>query len=550
MAVEERPSVGKMICEMVVEFSAVSNGRKNHSDRYKLDEEMEFKKQMENNTTDNTPSRLSYAISIRQTQTSKIQNLVEHTHIPESAQITETTLPLLNPYTVFKRSRSFSRIVTALVQHRSPPIKEYVQSIALDNYLIPASTTEQYVDLEIGQPLIDQWIKEGSISLTYYPNFNIPLRDLNLHNCLKIQLQIVGASMMPNSYMATLHHQIAYRLQDHALDLPIPGHTEDTIFIKAEREDEVPTIIQIPKQLPREKLTDIMPLKWITDYEKAFQNITPVVATDTKFIKLADGSIQTTYEQIGTSATQVTSTSATETSPSASLVFQVLMIRPVTTEKENLIHRFKPDELLFIRTRSIAISYGMLTQKCATLTVNAELVTNLPFIQSTEVLPDGSLKQPSQAEQVLNWHTRNATVQNRVLHSIDQKIDQVSHHVSQHDHQLQHLDSTMRNMYTDLQSRVSRLDVDLHQYINQGYFGPEFDSKEREIRQLKDQLDQITRDHFTSTPYIPRPHPYSPSLIFPTQSPPPPSRPPDHNQFFKSTRDIFRKYPPLSTHLE
>ncbi|KAK2637541.1 hypothetical protein Ddye_032333 [Dipteronia dyeriana] len=48
-----------------------------------------------------------------------------------------------------------------------------------------------------------------------------------------------------------------------------------------------------------------------------------------------------------------------------------------------------------------------------------------PFIQSTEVLPDGSLKHPSQAEQVLNWHTRNATIQNRVLHSINQKIDQV-----------------------------------------------------------------------------------------------------------------------------
>ncbi|KAK2638571.1 hypothetical protein Ddye_026366 [Dipteronia dyeriana] len=94
-----------------------------------------------------------------------------------------------------------------------------------------------------------------------------------------------------------------------------------------------------------------------------------------------------------------------------------------------------------------------------------------PFIQSTEVLPDGSLKQPSQAEQVLKWHTRNATVQNRVLHSIDQKIDQVSHHVSQHDQHLQHLDSTLQDMYIDLQSRVSRLDVDLYQYISQGYFG-------------------------------------------------------------------------------
>ncbi|KAK2651593.1 hypothetical protein Ddye_011449 [Dipteronia dyeriana] len=154
--------------------------------------------------------------------------------------------------------------------------------------------------------------------------------------------------MIPNSYMTTLHHQIAYRLQDHALDLPIPGHTRDTISIKVEREDEVPTIIQIPKQLPREKLTEIMPLKWITNYEKALQNTTSVVATDTKFVKLSDGSIQTTYEQISTSAIQVTSTPAIEATPSTSSssapsVFQVLMIRPVTSEKEIPIHCFEYD---------------------------------------------------------------------------------------------------------------------------------------------------------------------------------------------------------------
>ncbi|KAK2665902.1 hypothetical protein Ddye_004476 [Dipteronia dyeriana] len=56
-----------------------------------------------------------------------------------------------------------------------------------------------------------------------------------------------------------------------------------------------------------------------------------------------------------------------------------------------------------------------------------------PFIQSTEVLPNGSLKQPSQAERVLNCHSHNTRVQNRVLHSIDKKIDRVTHHVSQHD---------------------------------------------------------------------------------------------------------------------
>ncbi|KAK2640903.1 hypothetical protein Ddye_022666 [Dipteronia dyeriana] len=323
---------------------------------------------MANNISENTQVRLSSAISVRQTQTNKIQNLVEYTHIPESAQITETALPLLNPYTVFKCSKSLSRRVTALVHYHSPPIKEYVQSIALDNCLVPASTTEQYVDLEIGQPLIDQWIKEGysylnigairiiltlhgrkglpvtariallntiykkyehaiigtclstlhvgSISLTYYPNFNIPLRDQNLHNYLKIQLQVVGAPMIPNSYMAMLHHQIAYRLQYHAFDLPVPGHTRDIIFIKAEREDEVSTIIQIPKQLPREKLTEIMHLKWITNYEKAFQNTTPVVATDTKFTKLNDGSIWTTYEPISTPAIEASPIAPSPIAPS------------------------------------------------------------------------------------------------------------------------------------------------------------------------------------------------------------------------------------------
>ncbi|KAK2648285.1 hypothetical protein Ddye_015774 [Dipteronia dyeriana] len=111
---------------------------------------------MANNLAENAHVRLSSTVSIRQTQTNKIQNLVEYTHISKSAHINETSLPLLNPYTVFKRSKSLSRRVTALAQHRSLPIKEYVQSTALDNCLIPASTAEQYVDLEIGQPLIEQ----------------------------------------------------------------------------------------------------------------------------------------------------------------------------------------------------------------------------------------------------------------------------------------------------------------------------------------------------------------------------------------------------------
>ncbi|KAK2655900.1 hypothetical protein Ddye_008952 [Dipteronia dyeriana] len=98
--------------------------------------------------------------------------------------------------------------------------------------------------------------------------------------------------------MATSHRKIVYRLQDHALNLPIPSHTGDTIFITTEREDEIPTIIQIPKQLLRKKLKEVMPLEWITNYEKTFQNTTPVIASNTKYVKQRDGFIKTVYENI------------------------------------------------------------------------------------------------------------------------------------------------------------------------------------------------------------------------------------------------------------
>ncbi|KAK3230823.1 hypothetical protein Dsin_002704 [Dipteronia sinensis] len=60
-----------------------------------------------------------------------------------------------------------------------------------------------------------------------------------------------------------------------------------------------------------------------------------------------------------------------------------------------------------------------------------------PYVQSTEILPDGSLKHPSHAEQ---------------------------------------------------------LNADLYYYINLGYHGSKFDKKEREIRQLKAQLEQLKKD--------------------------------------------------------
>ncbi|KAK3198398.1 hypothetical protein Dsin_021813 [Dipteronia sinensis] len=283
-----------------------------------------------------TPIRLSSIVSlppsIRHTQSNKIQNLVEYTHIPDSAQISETVLPLPNPDNIFKRNKSIARRITHLVQQRRPPIKEYVQSTALDNCLISATSAEQYVDLEIGQPLIDQWIREGyshlhigavRIILTLHGRKRHPPTGCQSTQLSKNPAPTDGyydAPRLLHGYSPSSNLLLSL---GSCLDLPIPGHSGDTIFIKVEREDEVPTIIQIPKQLPRDQLFELMPLSWITNYEKAFQNTVPVIAPDTTNTRQLDGTFKTVYKpltNVSTSSSDLAST-APPTAPPDSPIF-------------------------------------------------------------------------------------------------------------------------------------------------------------------------------------------------------------------------------------
>ena len=79
-----------------------------------------------------------------------------------------------------------------------------------------------------------------------------------------------------------------------------------------------------------------MPLQWITNYEKAFETVAPVVATDTTYVKEPDGSIKTIYEPISSSK----ASSSSDTPP----IFQALMIRPITTKDDIPIHSFLADK--------------------------------------------------------------------------------------------------------------------------------------------------------------------------------------------------------------
>ena len=70
----------------------------------------------------------------------------------------------------------------------------------------------------------------GTIIVTLYPNFNMALDDPQLNHFLKVQLQITGADQVLEIYQATLHYQMAYRVQNHAFDLGLPL-TNDTLLI-------------------------------------------------------------------------------------------------------------------------------------------------------------------------------------------------------------------------------------------------------------------------------------------------------------------------------
>ena len=297
-----------------------------------------------------TPVSLSSTLSLPKScskhTASKIENLVEYSYIPESAQITESSFPLLSPYNLYKRSHSFTRSIQTLISTKRPYPKEYIQSSRLDQCSLQATIAEQYVTLEIPPKLISNCQREGyihlhiggvrliltlhgrkglpvttritmldirfthyqdavigtvlttlhagSVLLTFYPNFNISLQDTNLSTALKVQVQIQGAEQISSTKIATLHHQLVFRLQNHALDLPTPEHHSDALMVLAES-DQIPTIIQIPRQIPKHELIKLMPLEWISNYEKFHTNTSPIQTIESMFERRFDGTVRMTF---------------------------------------------------------------------------------------------------------------------------------------------------------------------------------------------------------------------------------------------------------------
>ncbi|KAH9657947.1 hypothetical protein KPL70_023285 [Citrus sinensis] len=299
-----------------------------------------------------TPVQLSSSMSLPKTvtkhTTSKLESLVEYSYIPDSVHVNESSLPLVNPYQLYQRHSRFTRSIRSLISTSRSTPKEYIQSSSLDQCSLQSTSAEQYVTLEISPELISHWKQQrythfhlggvrliltlhgrkglpvtarialldtrfkqyeqatigtvlttlhaGSVVLTVYPNFNLSLDDPNLSTFLKIQVQIQGAEQVSSAKIATVHHQLVYRLQNHSLILPTPPDlSSDTLMILAESPD-IPTIIQIPRQILRADLLKIMPLEWITNYEHFHQNTTPVQTSEPMYEKRSDGSVRLQFK--------------------------------------------------------------------------------------------------------------------------------------------------------------------------------------------------------------------------------------------------------------
>ncbi|KAI9121239.1 hypothetical protein K1719_008272 [Acacia pycnantha] len=286
---------------------------------------------------------------MKRTLASKVENLIEVTHHPDSP-IGDTELPFLSPYSFYHRTNTFTSSIRTLMRTRRPHAKEVVQSSKLEQYALPAIPQEQYSTIEISLDLIDLWksqgythihfgairlvlslhgrkglpviakvalldstykkysdalidallttLSNGSVILTIQSDYNVNLFDKTLPGCLKVQIQVKGAEQDSQAIMATLHHQIVYLLQNHALDLSLPNSTSDALVAISDRADDT-SIIQIPCQIPKEELAQIMPMEWISNYEKLFHGIQTDVHTTTPptIQNLGDGVTKTVFSR-------------------------------------------------------------------------------------------------------------------------------------------------------------------------------------------------------------------------------------------------------------
>ena len=96
--------------------------------------------------------------------------------------------------------------------------------------------------------------------------------------------------MIDQTHATTLHYQMAYRVQDHAIDNSIP-HKKDIPFVKIDSQKNSTTSVHVPKAVTREEMASLLPTTWITNYEKWFHHTKLLQSTEATFTLNSDKTV-------------------------------------------------------------------------------------------------------------------------------------------------------------------------------------------------------------------------------------------------------------------
>ncbi|GAV83816.1 hypothetical protein CFOL_v3_27261 [Cephalotus follicularis] len=202
-------------------------------------------------STSSKPSSSSALdLSLQKSHGHKLDHLYQINYVPEDERIPFIDLSILDPYHAFSKPHiSTIKCIKSIIQSPTKKVKEYVQATIFDQFL-------DYQHACIGT--VETTLNAGTIFITLFLNINMSLLEPYLLSALKVQVQIFGAPQISSTFVATIHYQMAFRAQNHALDLVVPQRTEDALMITI-NSTHVPSCTHIPKQISCDELIQLMP---------------------------------------------------------------------------------------------------------------------------------------------------------------------------------------------------------------------------------------------------------------------------------------------------
>ncbi|KAH9686200.1 hypothetical protein KPL70_014282 [Citrus sinensis] len=420
-----------------------------------------------------TPVTRSSTLSLHRSCTShttnKIENLVEYSYIPESAQISYTHLHL-----------GGIRLILTVHGRRGLPVT--ARLAMLDTWF------KQYQDDVIGTVLTT--LHAGSVLFTFYPNFNFSLQDPNLPTTLKVQVHIQALIQTSESKFE--------RRQDGTVRMtfkPPPSAPQEPPRLSFTYSSMITAVQTAQEDLP------------ITGFNSDGYPVYPAKQNG-HFLWDAPGSgmcdpncpCWDDWEEDDDYSTTRKKKPKKKSSPVSCHHYDPKPPQdppppstplPIYKKELKWIAKYCKSEtpspiplptppLTCMMFSSTSSDYSSSFPPLDTHTDSQRNVVSKPFVPSP-ITFFGHLKPPKPFESILNWQTQNARAQN----------------------------DTLCNRFTKISSpELLNSILSYEQMLAQRYYGPEFDQKEREIRRLKAELDQIESEKqrptfFTTSPPIP-----------------------------------------------